>query len=103
MQVSLQFDGPHPGPLMMDEPRHQEVDSFNQFLSLAAKGPGQLILMTSEAADLVRDARWVAGESLPSQASPAAATTAPVAKAGAGPPGTRRGSSAVIRRSTARG
>jgi hypothetical protein len=41
---------------MMDEPRQQEVESFSEFLALAARSEGQIILMTSEPVNVIEDA-----------------------------------------------
>jgi hypothetical protein len=56
MSVSQAVGGPHPGLLMMDEPRQQEVESFSEFLALAARHEGQIILMTSEPVNVIEDA-----------------------------------------------
>jgi hypothetical protein len=56
MSVSQAVGGPHPGLLMMDEPRQQEVESFREFLALAARHEGQIILMTSEPVNVIEDA-----------------------------------------------
>lgn len=56
MHVSLAVGGPHPGLLMMDEPRQQEVESFSEFLTLAAGEAGQIILTTSEPVNVIREA-----------------------------------------------
>ena len=41
---------------MMDEPRQQEVESFSEFLGLAAQQSGQIILMTSEPVSVIQNA-----------------------------------------------
>jgi len=41
---------------MMDEPRQQEVESFSEFLALAASQTGQIILMTSEPVSVIERA-----------------------------------------------
>jgi hypothetical protein len=56
MRVSQTIGGPHPGVLMMDEPRQQEVESFGEFLALAASQTGQIILMTSEPVPVIESA-----------------------------------------------
>lgn len=56
MRVSDGIGGPHPGLLMMDEPRQQEVESFSEFLRLASVQPGQIILMTSEPVSVIQNA-----------------------------------------------
>lgn len=56
MRVSTAIGGPHPGLLMMDEPRQQEVASFSEFLRLAAGVSGQIILTTSEPVSVIHGA-----------------------------------------------
>jgi len=56
MRASQAIGGPHPGFLIMDEPRQQEVESFSQFLALAAAHAGQIILMTSEPVSVIETA-----------------------------------------------
>jgi hypothetical protein len=56
MRVSQTIGGPHPGVLIMDEPRQQEVESFSEFLALAARQSGQIILMTSEPVSVIERA-----------------------------------------------
>lgn len=56
MRVSRAIGGPHPGLLMMDEPRQQEVASFSEFLRLAAGETGQIILTTSEPVSVIHGA-----------------------------------------------
>jgi hypothetical protein len=41
---------------MMDEPRQQEVESFSEFLALAASQTGQIILLTSEPVSVIERA-----------------------------------------------
>ncbi len=56
MRTSQAINGPHPSLLMMDKPRQQEVESFREFLRLAAAQSGQIILMTSEPVDVIESA-----------------------------------------------
>jgi hypothetical protein len=64
MAVSAQYGGNHPGVLLLDEPRQQEVDTadLRTFLqSVARLSSGQVIVATSEPAAPLRS--WVDGES----------------------------------------
>jgi hypothetical protein len=54
MRVSRELGGPHPGVLLMDEPRQQEVENFPDFLSLAEENGSQIILTTSEPVEVIR-------------------------------------------------
>lgn len=61
MRASFEFGGPHPGLLLMDEPRQQEVENFSEFLALAEEKGAQIILMTSEPADVIQSALSTGG------------------------------------------
>lgn len=64
MSVSLRNDGNHPGFLILDEPRQQEVDTvdFERFLRRLARLPdGQALVATSEPSQELRS--WLGSES----------------------------------------
>jgi hypothetical protein len=47
---------------MMDEPRQQEVESFPEFLELAAQAGGQVIVVTSEPVGSINEWLDASGE-----------------------------------------
>jgi uncharacterized coiled-coil protein SlyX len=54
-RTSLTNRGPHPGVILMDEPKQQEVQAFPKLVEMAAgQQPGQVSLVTSEPAETLR-------------------------------------------------